>query len=330
LKLLKSELLDLETKGDYEFDICQVLLDLHGIKFSPFDGTSDHGCSPEKLDRPTAIMMIDFVMRQAQNMNMKDLSKSDLKTTIEKMQHTIVPAKISSSPQMSFNRRIFHGYIKAAVNPSILLRAVQGVLELSMLTVPGENAQIAAKGWYFLLGHAALTKFRSQKRLSPGSTTELDDAINFFRLDIDHGSGRWETWYRLAQAYDTKLEEEITWTADKINNNRSDLAATQRYAIHCYAMAVSMAMRNAEPTNETRALLSDLYTDFGIRMYSSSRGPLSMGAFSLSEFSRHFSSEESQQMYKGQPFKEMSSYSVWNFAKNLLKRGLAEKPKRWM
>jgi hypothetical protein len=330
LKLLKSELLDLETKGDYEFDICQVLLDLHGIKFSPFDGTSDHGCSPEKLDRPTAIMMIDFVMRQAQNMNMKDLSKSDLKTTIEKMQHTIVPAKISSSPQMSFNRRIFHGYIKAAVNPSILLRAVQGVLELSMLTVPGENAQIAAKGWYFLLGHAALTKFRSQKRLSPGSTTELDDAINFFRLDIDHGSVRWETWYRLAQAYDTKLEEEITWTADKINNNRSDLAATQRYAIHCYAMAVSMAMRNAEPTNETRALLSDLYTDFGIRMYSSSRGPLSMGAFSLSDFSRHFSSEESQQMYKGQPFKEMSSYSVWNFAKNLLKRGLAEKPKRWM
>lgn len=330
LKLMKSELLDLETKGDYEFDICQVLLDLHGIKFSPFDGTSDHGCSPEKLDRPTAIMMIDFVMRQAQNMNMKDLSKSDLKTTIEKMQQAIVPAKIASSPQMTFNRRIFNGYIKAPINPSGLVRAVQGVLELSMLSVPGENAQIAAKGWYFLLGHAALTKFRSQKRLSPGSTTELDDAINFFRLDIDHGSGRWETWYRLAQAYDTKLEEEITWTADKINNSRSDLAATQRYAIHCYAMAVSSAMRTAEPTNETRALLSDLYTDFGIRMYSSSREPLSMGPFSLSDFPRHFSSEESQQMYKGQPFKEMSRYSVWNFACNLLKRALVDKSKRWM
>ncbi|KAJ5174633.1 Histone transcription regulator 3 [Penicillium canariense] len=330
LKLMKSELLDLETKGDYEHDICQVLLDLHGIKLSPLDGTTDHGCPPEKLDRPTAIMMIDFVMRQAQNMNMKDLSKSELKTTIEKMQQTIVPAKLPPSPQMSFNRRIFHGYIKAPVNPSILLRAVQGVLELSMMTVPGENAKIAAKGWYFLLGHAALTKFRSQKRLSPGSTTELDDAINFFRQDLDHGSGRWETWYRLAQAYDTKLDEDITWTADKINNNRSDLATTQRYAIHCYAMAVSMAIRTAEPTNETRALLSDLYTDFGIRLYSSSREPLSMGAFGLSDFSRHFSSEESQQMYKGQPYKEMSLYSVWNFACNLLRRALVDKPKRWI
>jgi hypothetical protein len=331
LKLLKSELLALETKGDYEFDICQVLFDLHGIRFSPADGAADHGCPAEKLDRPTAIMMIDFVMRQAQKMNMKDLSKSELKTTVEKMQQAIGPAKPSSqSPQMTFNRRLFNNYMKAPINPSNLLRAVQGVTELALVPVPGENAQIAIKGWYFLLGHAALTKFRSQKRLSPGSTAELDDAINFFRQDLDHGSGRWETWYRLAQAYDTQLEEDITWAADKINNNRSDLAATQRYAIHCYCMAVSVAIRTAEPTVETRMLLSELYTDFGIRMYASSREPLSMGAFGLSEFSRHFSSEESQQMYKAQPFKEMSLYSVWNFASNLLRRAVNDKPRRWL
>lgn len=331
LKLLKSELLALETKGDYEFDICQVLFDLHGIKFSPADGSADHGCSPEKLDRPTAIMMIDFVMKQAQKMNMKDLSKSELKTTVEKMQHAIGPAKpLSQSPQMTFNRRVFYNYIKAPINPSNLLRAVQGVTELPLTVVPGDNAQIAMKGWYFLLGHAALTKFRSQKRLSPGSTAELDDAINFFRQDLDHGTGRWETWYRLAQSYDTKLEEDITWAADKINNNRSDLAATQRYAIHCYAMAVSVAIRTAEPTAETRTLLSELYTDFGIRMYASSREPLSMGAFGLAEFSRHFSSEESQQMYKAQPFKEMSLYSVWNFASNLLRRAVTDKSGRWL
>ncbi|KAJ5541245.1 hypothetical protein N7494_006321 [Penicillium frequentans] len=331
LKLIKSELFDLETKGDYEFDICQVLYDLHGIKFSPFDGTADHGCSPEKLDRHTATMMIDFVMRQAQKMNMKDLSKSELKTTIEKMQQAIGPARLpAQSPQMTFNRRLFSIYIKAPLNPSHLRRAVQGVTELSMLPVPGENAKIAAKGWYFLLGHATLTKFRAHKRLSPGSTSELDDAINFFRQDLDHGTGRWETWYRLAQAYDAKLEEDITWAADKINNNRSELAATQRYAIHCYAMAVSTAIQNAEPTNDTRALLSDLYTDFGIRLYSSSREPLSMGAFSLADFSRHFSSEESQKMYKAKPFKEMSRYSVWNFASNLLRRATIDKPKRWM
>ncbi|KAJ5293749.1 hypothetical protein PENANT_c002G02060 [Penicillium antarcticum] len=332
LKLLKAELFDLETKGDYEFDVCQILYDLHGIKFSPFDGTMDHGCPSEKLDRPTAIMMIDFVLQQANKMNMKDLSKSELKTTIEKMQTAIGIAKATSSqtPQLIFNRRIINAYLKAALNPSNLLRAVQGITELSTTVVPTENAKIAAKGWFFLLGHAALTKFRSQKRLSPGSTSELDDAISFFRQDLEHGSGRWETWFRLAQAYDSKLDEDITWTADKINNSRADLATLQRNAIHCYAMAVSTAIRTAEPTAETRALMSDLYSDFGIRLYSSSREPLSMGAFSVEGFPRHFSSEESQQMYKGQPFKEMSEYSVWNFASNLLKRAAVDKSKRWM
>lgn len=336
LKLLKSELLDLETKGDYEFDICQVLFDLHGIKFSPFDGTADHGCSAEKLDQHTAIMMIDFVMRQAQKMNMKDLSKSELKTTIEKMQLAISPPKASKPssssqpPQMTFNRRIFSAYIKAPINPSNLRRAVQGVTELSMQLVPGENAKIAAKGWYFLLGHATLTKFRAQKRLSPGSTSELDEAVTFFRQDLDHGTGRWESWYRLAQAYDTKFEEEITWAADKINNSRSDLATTQRYAIHCYSMAVSMALQTAEATTESRSLMANLYTDFGIRLYSSSREPMEMSAFSLTDFSRHFSSEESQQMYKAQPFKEMSRYSVWHFASALLRRAINGKPNQWM
>ncbi|QQK41148.1 Tetratricopeptide-like helical [Penicillium digitatum] len=331
LKLLKAELFGLETKGDYEFDVCQLLLDLHGIKFSAFDGTVDHGCPPEKLDRPTAIMMIDFVLQQANKMNMKDLSKSELKTTIEKMQQAIGPAKASSqTPQLTFNRRLVNAYLKAPLNPSNLLRAVQGITELSTTIVPTENAKIASKGWFFLLGHAALTKFRSQKRLSPGSTSELDDAIGFFRQDLDHGTGRWETWYRLAQTYDSKLDEDITWTADKINNNRSDLAALQRNAIHCYAMAVSTAMRTAEPTAETREVISDLYSDFGIRLYSSSREPLSMGAFSVADFPRHFSSEESQQMYKGTPFKEMSAYSTWNFASNLLKRAAVDKSKRWM
>ncbi|KAJ5103497.1 hypothetical protein N7532_004026 [Penicillium argentinense] len=331
LKLIKSELLNLETKGDYEFDIYQVLYDLHGIKFSPTDGTADHGCSTEKLDRPTAIMMIDFVMKQAKKMNMKDLSKSELKTTVEKMQAAIGPVKPSSqSPQMNFNRRTITTYFKNPINPSNLLRAVQGVTELPLLPVPGENATIAAKGWYFLLGHVSLTKFRSQKRLGPGSVSELDDAVNFFRQDLEYGTGRWETWYRLAQAYDTQLEEDITWAADKMNNNRSDLATTQRYAIHCYAMAASTAIGTAEPTTETRDLLSDLYTDFGIRMYSSSREPLSMGAFGVADFSRHFSNAESQQMYKAQPFKEMSLYSVWNFASNILRRAVNAKPGRWL
>ncbi|KAJ9311709.1 hypothetical protein DTO271D3_7969 [Paecilomyces variotii] len=328
LRVMKSELLTLQTEDNYDSDISQVLFDLHGVKLSAYDGTVDHGCHPEKLDRATAVMMIDFVMAQANRMSIKDLSKSELKSTIDKMQQSIGMTR--ASPPLSFNRRVVSAYLKSPINPSHLFRAVQGIGELSMIPVPTESAKIAQKGWYFLLGHAALTKFRSQKRLNPVPTNDLDDAITYFRQDLEHGSGRWESWYRLAQTYDTKLEEDITWSADKINNNRTELVALQRNAIHCYSMAVATAIQTAESTPENRAILSDLYTDFGIRMYSSSREPLSMGAFSLADYTRHFSKEETQQMYKGQPFKEMRLYSVWNFASYLLRRAMIDKPKQWM
>ncbi|EAW09850.1 putative transcriptional corepressor of histone genes (Hir3) [Aspergillus clavatus NRRL 1] len=329
LKLMKAELFSMESKEDYEYDICQILQDLYGVNLSPSGILLyDHECPPEKLDRATAIMMIEFVMKLAKRMSIKDLSKSELKSTIEKIQQAIGTTK--SPPPLTYNKRILSAYLKSPLNPTDIFRAVRGVADLSLIPVSTESAAIAQNGWFFLLGHAALTKFRSQKRLNPVPTTDLDDAVSYFRQDLEHGTGRWESWYRLAQTYDSKLEEDITWSADKINNNRTELVTWQRNAIHCYAMAIATAKRNADPTAETRGILSELYTDFGIRLYSSSREPLSMSAFSLSDYTRPFSNEESQQMYQGQPFREMRLYSVWNLASYLLKRATIDKPKSWM
>ncbi|KAL4878682.1 hypothetical protein BJY04DRAFT_229711 [Aspergillus karnatakaensis] len=331
LKLIKSELFALDVKQDTEADICQILYDVYGVKLTLNDSLlADHGCTSEKLDRATAITMIDFVMKQAKRLNIKDLSKSELKNTIEKMQQSIGTTK--ASPPVSYNRRIINVYLKSPINPSALIRAVQGVTDLPLISVPNQSALIAQNGWYFLLGYAALTKFRSQKRLNPVPTTDLDEAVTWFRQDLEHGTSRWETWYRLAQTWDSKVEEDITWSADKINNNRTELVTWQRNALHCYAMAAATAARTAEPDAESRSLLADLYTDFGVRLYSSSREPLSMGVFSLADFMRHYNKDEGldNTMYQDKPFKEMKVYSVWKLASYLLRRALVDKPKSWM
>lgn len=327
LKLVKSELFALENQQEYGSEICQVLFDLYGVRFTTSDDLSDHGCPAEKLGRPTAIMMIDIVIAKARSLNLKDLSKSELKPTIDRMQQAIGLTK-SSSPLM-FNRRILSAYLKSPIDPARLYRAVQGIGDLSMTSVPTESAEIAKRGWYFLLGFASLTRFRSQKRLSPVSTTDLDDAITYFRQDIEHGTGNWESWYRLAQTYDSKLDEDLTWSAEKLNNNQAELVSRQRFAIHCYSMAVATAIRTVEPTAETSALLSELHADFAYRLYASSREPLSMAAFSLVDFIRHFHKEDSHEMYKGRPFKQMKLYSVWNLTSCLLKRAIVGQPKRW-
>ncbi|EED19883.1 transcriptional corepressor of histone genes (Hir3), putative [Talaromyces stipitatus ATCC 10500] len=327
LRLMKSELLSLETQEDCEFDIAQVLLDLHGLKFSIQMGTSDHGCPIENPDSESASMMIDFVLMQVNRLNMKDLSRSDLKTTIEKVQQAIGPIK---HPSLSFNKRIVSAYLKSPINPSELFELVRGVGGLVLRSLPISHSENAKKGWYFLLGHASLTKFRSQKRLNAVPTNDLDDAIGYFRQDLEYATERWETWYRLAQTYDSKLEEDIMWSADKINNNQAELASSQRCAIHCYAMAVAGALKAADDDSKTRQTISELFTDFGMRLYASSREPLNMAAFSLEDFERHYSRFDSQEVYTGKPFKELEIYSVWSLAAHMFRRAMVEKPTNWV
>ena len=327
LRFMKTELFALGPTEGWEYEMSQIVYDLHGITVSSaITNLLDHGCPLEALDRRTAIQIMGLVLNQAQGINIKDLQKSELRSTIEKMQQVIGVPKQTSA--LLLNKRVINAYLKSPINPIDLYRSLQGVGGLSGVPVNGETARIAEKGWYFLLGNNALTKFRSQKRVSAGPTDDLDIAISFFRQDLDLGMDKWETWYRLAQAYDTKIEEDM-WTADKINNHKPELNTLQRNAVHCYAMAVATAIRCADASHETAAKISDLYTDFGLRVYASSREPFSMEAFSLKEFARYFNGEK-EGMYTHRPFRDLRLYPAWKLASVLFRRALIDKPQRWM
>ena len=328
LRFMKTELFALGPTESWEYELSQVVHDLHGITVSSaITNLPDHGCPLEPLDRRTATQIMDLVLTQARGVNIKDLPKSELRATIEKMQQVIGIPKQTSA--LLLNKRVINAYLKSPVNPINLYRSLQGIGGLSGVPVNGETARIAEKGWYFLLGHIALTRFRSQKRVSAGPTDDLDIAISFFRQDLDLGMDKWETWYRLGQAYDTKIEEDVMWTADKINNHKPELNALQRSTIHCYAMALATAVRCADASYETAAKISDLYTDFGLRVYASSREPFSMEAFNLKEFTRYFSGEK-QGLYRHRPFRDLGLYPAWNLASVLFRRALIDKPQRWM
>ena len=328
LKLMKTELLGMRTDEDYSPDIAQVLFDLHQLKITPGIGDFDHGCTPEPLDKKTAVQMVEVVMVQARRINIKDLIKSELKNTIDKIQQTIGTPK--SSPAVSHNKKMINAYLKSPINPGDLYACIKGLGDLATRAVQTETAKIADKGWYFLLGHIALARFKSVKRVNPTPTDDLDMAAAFFRQDLEHGMEKWETWYRLAQVFDAKIEDDLLWTADKINNHRQELATLQRNAIHAYAMAVSTSHRNVEVNTESAQKISEMYTEFASRLYGSSREPLTMEAFKSDLHQKFFSGGVSQQIYKAPQFQGMRPYGVWKLARALLRQSLVHKPKSWM
>lgn len=327
LKLARRELLAIGNYGDSEIEGAQIILDSYGMKICPGSKEiEDHGCPAETLYRSDAVGIMDRILIQANKLNIRDLIKSELRNALEKTQQAIRVPKNTFA--VLHNRRVLDKFLRSPVNPLDLYRALQGIGELHFQQTHGESFLIAEKGWYFLQGHVALAKFRSQKRTNPGGSDELDFALKFFQHDLEQGYEKWETWYRIAQVYDAKLEEATIWTAEKLNDNMEDVVTLQRNAIHCYTMAIATAERCAEPTLDMFQKVADMYSDFGIRLYASSREPFSMEAMGVEKFTKHFNAGRLG-TYQGKPFKPMDLYGTWKFASRLLRRALVHKPDSW-
>jgi hypothetical protein len=328
LKMMKVEMIRLKRVDKWEDYLGQVLYDLYGIRLGV--GTyllEEHGCPPEPLDRRTVMNIADQVIDLANQIPTKDLIKHELRATIERMQTAVGQAK--STPQMLHNLRNYTEYLKTSIRPLDMYKAFKGQVQVDSLPVITSESPLADKGWYFLLGMIALTKFRSQKRLGPGAQTDdMRVGATFMRLQLQFSADHWETWYRLAQCFDYELEEEVMWTADKINNHRADLVRLQRGSIHCYIMALSTSIRAVEETISAADKLSEMYHEFGMRLYASSREPFGMEAFWVDEFEKHFSG--STGMYKKVLHEEMSRYRVWKYAATLFRKSLAKRPNYWM
>ncbi|THY10428.1 hypothetical protein D6D01_09275 [Aureobasidium pullulans] len=217
-------------------------------------------------------------------------------------------------------------YLKSNINPIDMYRCLRGECELALAPVPAEHAILAANGWYFLMGHISLSKFRAQKRIGPTATEDLNISVAFFVQALEYSMDDWELWFRLAQAYDSKIEEAVSWTADKINGDMDELVTWQRAAIHCYTMAVSLAMRYAEPSAETRAKFGEMYADFAMRIYSSSREPFGMKAFALDDAERFLSRDT---ITKVPSFKALTPFAAWKLARELFRRAIRINPHKW-
>ena len=325
-KYIISELCKLDLAGESQDEMLQALYDVYGIKLGTFSAkVQEHNCPSEPLDRSIAVDTLTFILPLLRSVNIKDLSKPEYKNTIDTFQasiSTLKPPKL-----LATNSRILKAFVDSSINPSDLYRVMRGLFHLTGINIPSQHTTVARTGWYFFLGDTALTRFRCQKRTTASPKEDLMAAAKFLKLDLQHDMDKWLTWYRLAQTKDSLIEEDVLWSADNINGTREELKTLQRHAIHCYMVAVALADRSDETSPEVAERISYLYTDFGIRLYASSRAPFDMEAFSLDDYRRMFNGD---QVYESTPHTQMSEYAVWKLATTLFSRATKGRPDYWM
>ncbi|KAI8962995.1 hypothetical protein F5Y11DRAFT_347021 [Daldinia sp. FL1419] len=330
LKMMRVELLKQNLIDNWEDYLGQVLYDLYGLKLGVgLSEVQDHGCPPEKLERRNTTALVERVSVLANRMPMKDLLKSDLKTTIEHMQQAIGQTK--SNQQFIQNLRIFNQTLQRPIPPLRLYEALKGNISIDAVTVNTPDSALAKHGWFFLLGMIAFTKFKGvdlNRRQTPGATDDLRIGATFLRQQLQFTPDQWDAWFRLAECFDYELDESVLWTADKMNKERAELVKYQRSAIHCYTLALSQS-RNTPPDalRERSDDIHDLYHKFGMRMYASSREPFAMEPFHHSEHKRFVileSGVESKDLHS-----QMEDYKVWKYAARLFAKAMEVKPKQW-
>lgn len=332
LRSARAELLAMSDIGYREYYLSQLLYDLHGIKLGVgLAEVQEHACPVERLDRKNALALVSRVMTLANGMQMKDLLKYDLKNTIEQMQQAIGQTK--STSQMIHNLRYFTEYLKRPIHPMRLYEAWKGVVELDTVSATTPDTVLAHSGWYFLLGMVALTKFKGvdlNRRQTPGATDDLRVGTQYLRLQLQLTPTRWDAWFRLAECSDYDLDETVLWSAEKMNKDRAELVKLQRSAIHCYTLALSYFIADiGDPDERESDAVHDLYHNFGMRIYSSSREPFAMECFRHTQHERWFIAPDHQSTYKKLQHGEMSDYMVWKYAAGLFRRALARRAKDW-
>ena len=337
LKMMRIELLKQRNIDNWEDYLGQVLYDLHGLKLGVgIWEVQDHGCPSEALEKRQAMTLVDKITVLANRMTMKDLLKSDLKTTIDHMQQAIGSTK--SNPQMTLNHRMFTEYLKTPIHPLHLYQALTGNIDLDTVTANTPESALAKLGWFFLQGMIALTKFKGvdlNRRQTPGATDDLRIGTAFLRQQLQFTPDRWDAWFRLAECFDYELDEAVLWTADKMNKDRGDLVKFQRNSIHCYTLALSHSYAWASDplafvaSEEDEDALYDLYHEFGMRLYASSREPFAMEPFQHADQERFFIETTGMGTYRRILHQQMTDYQVWKYAANLFRKAMAGKPKDW-
>jgi tetratricopeptide (TPR) repeat protein len=329
LKMMRMELLKMKNLESWEDYAAQVLYDLHGLKGFGVEEVQDHGVVSEKLEKKNAVQLVERVTALASGVPMKDLVKSDLKTTIEHMQQTIGQPRTTA--QMMYNYKNFAEYIKRPIHPLRLFLALKGRVTLDAVVVNTAEGALAQHGWFFLLGMIALTKFKAvdlNRRQTPGATDDLRIGATFMRLQLQFTPDKWDAWLRMAECFDCDIDEAVLWNSDKMNKDRNELVKLQRSAIHCYTLALSNSF-DADVDTEDGDPLYELYHGFAMRLYASSREPFAMEPFHHPNQERFFIQNFGTGTYQKKIHDEMSDYKVWKFAASLFRRAAERKPADW-
>jgi hypothetical protein len=279
LKLSQRMLRD-SDQGKFEFDIlqhlnCRFHISISAERFTP----TDHHTEKVELDKESAKDFSSYLLGVFSRKKdiLGTIPKPDLKSALDSF-YEAVGDPDAENPVIVRNQAHLDQFFSQQLDMRILREAFRGTLSMKLSKPRNDEQLIIDRGLYYFEGASSLNMYKSRKKLAQGKISDLENVVKLLKSDVLSGSERVETWILLGEAFSLQMEDDLTWTSDKLNTpeKRASVANTQKMSLLSYSMALSLLLVNSSPDKQVGALLCGL---FSRELYHALQKPLEGLAF---------------------------------------------------
>lgn len=275
--------------SESDADLLQCLYCRYGLvlghdAYHPYD----HQTEPKDIDKDSAFMLSDFVMKIV--LRKKNLAQSILRTDVKGVLdefHETLGFPDHSLSIIERNNNSLNNLLNSVITASFLKVCFKGNFYPELAIPFNDLSKLSTNGFYFLMGQTRMSLFKVRKRTLPGHTEDITEAIKFFKYDLMCGCPtRFESWFALSQGYDALVEDDLTWNTYKINSEsaREVVGMRQRKAIISCAVALNCCLKFGssklfEHTPTYQQLIGPAWSFFARLLFNSVQSPLKMEAY---------------------------------------------------
>lgn len=274
--------------NESEADLLQNLRCRFGIQLSnEHYHPTDHGAVTRNLKRSDALALQNYVMNMVyRKPSSVHAIRADLRAVLDQLYEAIGdPDK--TVPSTSHNTAVLGRFTIAPMTWSYIEGCLRGESFLPFMPSSDPVLEASTEGFYCVQGMLALAKFRMGKKASPGRTEDLQAAVRFFTNDILCTPTRFESWFGMANAYEMLTEDDLMWSAEKLDVPNSIVNINQRKALLCGLNSVNLMLqqrRDPPASPKLRAFFNVIMKEsqwlfLGKLFYSATACPLNGAAF---------------------------------------------------
>ena len=281
-----------------------------------------HNTKTTAMSKENAIPLGIYLLKyQYQNTNplLVPNNKSSLKQVLENIIETVGDVDFASSHVLNRNEYFFNECLNRPITTALFRSALKGDKILTLTTPYDDLQEGMDAGIFYVASIHAMNLYKIKKKSMQARPSELDSIRRTLKVDVLYNTQRSESWYLLGKCFSYIVEDDLIWTSDKISTieKKKTIATTQRKAIICYLLAISLYNRKSEHTADDEIIIGRTYEALGDELVSGYYKPMDKLCFSWQPSSKILQLTEEKSI-KEVLYNESSTISDFNIEQSIV------------